>query len=60
MQEGHPITFESQKLNKIESLKSTYDKEMFDIIHALPKWCKHLLGIMFLRHTNHNSIQYIL
>ena len=38
MQEGHPITFESRKLNKRESLKSTYDKEMLDIIHALTKW----------------------
>ena len=28
MQEGHPIDFESGKLNKRESLKSMYDKEM--------------------------------
>ena len=26
MQEGHPIAFKSRKLNKRESLKSTYDK----------------------------------
>ena len=38
MQEGHPIAFESRKLNKRESLKSTYDKEMLAIIHALTKW----------------------
>ena len=38
MQEGHPIAFESRKLNKRESLKSTYDKEMLVIIHALTKW----------------------
>ena len=37
MQEGHPIAFESQKLNKRERLKSTYDKEMLAIIHALTK-----------------------
>ena len=38
MQEGRPIAFESRKLNKRESLKSTYDKEMMAIIHALKKW----------------------
>ena len=38
MQEGHPIAFESRKLNKRESLKSTYNKEMLAIIHALTKW----------------------
>ena len=38
MQEGHPIAFESKNLNKRESLKSTYDKEMLAIIHVLTKW----------------------
>ena len=38
MQEGHPIAFERKELNKKECLKSTYDKEMLVIIHALTKW----------------------
>ena len=38
MQEGYPIAFERRNLNKRESLKSTYDKEMLAIIHALTKW----------------------
>ena len=33
MQEGHPTAFEIRNLNKRESLKSTYDKEMLAIIH---------------------------
>ena len=37
MQEGHPIAFKSRKLNKRERLKSTHDKEMLSIIHALTK-----------------------
>ena len=32
MQEGHPIAFKSRKLNKRESVKSTYDKEMLAIM----------------------------
>ena len=38
MQEIHPISFKSRNLNKRESLKSTYDKEMLAIIHVLTKW----------------------
>ena len=37
MQEGHPIELDSRKLSKKESVKSTYDKEMLAIIHALIK-----------------------
>ena len=60
MQEGHPIAFESRKLNKRESLKSTYNKEMLAIIHALTKWQQYLLGSKILVRTNHNSLQYLL
>jgi len=60
MQEGHPIAFESRKLNKRESLKSTYDKEMLPIIHALTKWQQYLLGRKILIRTYHNSLQYLL
>ena len=60
MQEGHPIAFESRKLNKRESLKSMYDKEMLAIIHALTKWRQYLLGSKILIRTNHNSLQYLL
>ena len=38
MQDEHPIAFESSKLNKLEQLKSTYDKEMLAIMQALVKW----------------------
>ena len=59
MQEGHPITFESRKLNK-RSLKSTYDKEMLAIIYALSKWRQYLLGSKILIRTDHNRLQSLL
>ena len=59
MQDGHPIDFESRKLNQIECLQSTYNKEMLAIMHALTKWCQYLLGSKFLIHTDHNSLQYL-
>ena len=57
MQQGHPIAFESRKLNKREHLKSTYNKEMPAIMHALAKWRQYLLGSNFSIRTDHNSLQ---
>jgi hypothetical protein len=60
MQDGHPIAFESRKLNKKEGLQSTYNKEMLAIMHALTKWRQYLLGSKFSVRTDHNSLQYLL
>ena len=60
MQDEHPIDFESRKLNKWEKLKSTYDKEMLEIMQALVKWKQYLLGRKFMICIEHNSLQYLL
>jgi hypothetical protein len=60
MQDGHPIAFESRKLNKTECLQSTYNKEMLVIMHALTKWCQYILGSNFLIRTDHNCLPYLL
>lgn len=60
MQDNHPITFKSRKLKPKEKTKSTYDKEMLAIMHALAKWKQYLLGMKFLVKTNHNSLKYFL
>jgi hypothetical protein len=38
MQGGHPIVFESRKLNQLEILYSIYDKDMLAIMYALTKF----------------------
>ena len=48
MQDKYPIAFESWKLKPSEQTKSTYDKEMLAIIHALVKWKQYLFGAEFL------------
>jgi len=60
MQYNHPIAFESQKFKAREQTKSTYDKEMLAIMHALVKWKQYLLGTKFLMKTNHDSLKYFL
>jgi len=38
MQEGRPLAFESRKLKGRDLEKSTYEKEMLAILHAIRKW----------------------
>jgi hypothetical protein len=54
MQGGHPIVFESRKLNESERLYPIYDKEMLAIMHALTKF---RLGNRFVVKTDHNSFK---
>jgi hypothetical protein len=60
MQGGHPIVFESKKLNELERLYSIYDKEMLASMHALTKFRQYLVGSRFVAKTDHNSLKYFL
>jgi len=60
MQEGHPIEFESRKLNDQEKRMSTYNKEMLAILHVVTKWRSYLLGSKLKVHTDHISLKYLL
>nr|MDZ8003588.1 RNase H-like domain-containing protein [Nostoc sp. DedSLP05] len=60
LQGKHPIAYESRKLNLRERAKSTYDKEMLAILHALAKWRQYLLGTKFIVKTDHHSLKYFL
>ena len=48
VQEGHPIAFESQKLDAIEQRYNTHEKEMTAIIHCLETWKHYLMGTRFI------------
>ena len=56
MQGGHPIVFESRKLNETERLYPIYDKEMLAIMHALTKFRQYLVGNRFVVKIDHNSL----
>ena len=47
MQEGHPIAFESRKLNETECRYTVKKKEKTAIIHCLQVWRHYLLGSHF-------------
>ena len=60
MQDKHPISFEIWKLKLSEQTKSTYDKEMLAITHALVKWKQYLFEAKFLVKIDHNNLKYFL
>ena len=47
LQDGHPITFESKKLNNAQRNYSAYERELYAIVHALKKWRHYLYGATF-------------
>jgi hypothetical protein len=52
-QDGHPVAFESKKLDKHQVNYSVHDKEMCAVMHALNRWKPFLLGKPFKVYTDH-------
>ena len=55
-QNGHPVAYESIKLNSYQLNYSVHDKEMCAIMHALERWRPFLLGRHFKVYINHRSL----
>jgi hypothetical protein len=60
MQEGRPLAFTSKKLSERNLGKSTYEKEMFTILHVVDLWHPYILGQWFQIKTDHQSLKYFL
>ncbi|GKV20109.1 hypothetical protein SLEP1_g30273 [Rubroshorea leprosula] len=58
MQDGHPIVFESHKLNDTERRYPVHDKEMTAIVHCLRVWRHYLLGSRFVIKTDNVATSY--
>jgi hypothetical protein len=56
MQEGHPIAFESRKLNDTERRYTVQEKEMTAVIHCLRTWRHYLLGSKFVIKTGRHKL----
>ena len=48
VQEGHPVAFESQKLNAAEQRYNAHEKEMIAVIHCLETWKHYLMETQFV------------
>lgn len=58
MQEGHPIAYESRKLNDTERKYTVQEKEMTAIVHCLRTWRHYLLGSKFVVRTDNIATSY--
>ena len=52
-QYGHPIAFESKKLNTHQRNYSVHNKEMCAIMYAIDRWRPFLLGRHFKVYIDH-------
>ena len=60
MQDGHPIAFESRKLNETEHRYTVQEKEMTAVVHCLHTWRHYLLGSRFVVLTDNVANSYFL
>lgn len=58
MQEGHPIAYESRKLNDVDRRYTVQEKEMTIVVHCLRTWRHYLLGSRFMIKTNNVATSY--
>ena len=58
MQEGHPVAYESQKLNDTERRYTVQEKEMTAVVHCLRVWRHYLLGSRFVVKTDNVTTSY--
>lgn len=57
MQEGRPIEFFSEKLSDARQKWSTYEQELYAIIHALKQWEHYLVQKEFVLHIDHQALK---
>ena len=48
VQKGHPVAFESRKLDEVEQRYNAHEKEMTAVIHCLETWKHYLMGTRFI------------
>jgi len=56
LQDGHPIAYESRKLNSAERRYTVSEKEMLAVVHCLRVWRQYLLGSCFVVKTDNTAI----
>ena len=54
-----PLAYFSEKLNGSKCNYSTYDKEFYAIVRALPHWGHYLKSKPFVLHSDHQALTYI-
>src|SRR6266508_29492 len=59
IQGGKPVAFFSEKLHGPALNYSTYDKELYALVHVLQTWQHYLWSREFVIHSDHESLKYL-
>ena len=59
-QDDRLIAYFSEKLNDAEQKYSSYDQELYSIVHALKKLRHYLMSREFVLYTDNHALQYIM
>jgi hypothetical protein len=59
LQEGKPVAYFSEKLNHACLNYSTYDKELYSLVHTLQTWPHYLWPRKFIIHSDHEALKHI-
>ncbi|KAK8951621.1 hypothetical protein KSP39_PZI004098 [Platanthera zijinensis] len=58
-QEGHPVSYFSEKLNEAKQKYSNYDREFYAIVQSLRYWRHYLLLREFVLYSDHQALRYL-
>lgn len=58
-QHGHPIACFSEKLNEARRRYSTYDLELYALVHSIKHWIHYLIHREFLLFSDHDSLRHL-
>jgi hypothetical protein len=59
LQEGKPVVYFSENLSRPFLNYSTYDKELYVLVHILETWQHYLWPKEFVIHSDHESLKHI-
>jgi len=58
-QQGHPITFFSEKLNDAKRRYSTYELKLYAMVQTVKHWRHYLIHTEFVLFTDHDSLRHL-
>ena len=59
LQDTHPVSYFSEKLNDAKGRYSNYDRELYAVVQSLKFWRHYLLHQEFTLHSDHDALRFL-